>query len=421
MQYTISMMIRSMLSHLQQKHGISILLTLTIIFFMISFMSDLMITSQVTQKMSIHMQERVRAEYLAKSGEKLALFVVSIATGVEEAMSQASGSEQESTSVGLGDYAFALNGIPIGGEEDTESFEMLMDMFSLTDVMDSQVIRALKSFPGSFTIYTEDESARINLSYLQNKRLGRNAIAIFEKLLSCPAELRYLDEYKSLSSEELAYRVFDFIDKNSRASVKSGVTTEISPYSQLSPTFSLPNHIPVSVDEIRLVAGWDYDVHALFSKYITVFPWVETGGNDENRGREPLLNLNTASRELLQCLFSEMIESDDDYRNFVKRFSKVREDGEKWVMSNEEIADTLAKEFGYRPPEVASLSVGNDRTQWFTSGTSTYRLISQGRSGETTLTLVSVVNMQGKLLKDTMLYWSMKLKPFRDVGALQLQ
>ena len=82
----------------------------------------------------------------------------------------------------------------------------------------------LKLFDGSFTLDVSDESQRINLNYCATSRCSETLLML-EALFACPAEKAFLEQ-KKLSGRELAYRIKDWVDTDSRAEEASGYNDE---------------------------------------------------------------------------------------------------------------------------------------------------------------------------------------------------
>lgn len=361
--------------------GVSIIIALTVIIFMLGFVADLMVTSQVSHRMSINLQARAQAESLASSGQKLATFLLTIDQGVDLKMAEMA---QITPVDSPADIWGMLNNIPIGGEDDA-MLQLIISMFGLSEFMDAGLLQGLKSLQGSFSFMVEDESARINLSYLQSSQMGEQVMGALEKLLTCPTEEAFMAD-KNVVPTELAYTMFDFIDLNKKARLKSGYTTENSPYDGLDEPYKAVNRPLVSVAQLRLIAGWDPQIHSVFQPLVTVFPAPNKYSKLSliELGKQAFLNINSVSRQLLQCLFPEL--TPDCYDKFVLKHTRAV--AEKLTLASDAsaIAPTLRDLVCYEPePSLPNLAA------WFRTTSPTYRIRSQGVVGDTTYTKTVVI------------------------------
>ena len=357
-----------------REAGISIIISLAVIVFIISFVADLMVTSQVNHRLTVNLQDSARAEYLANSAQNLAIFLLTIDRGVDLKtfeMAQIMPSDSRADIWGM------LNDIAIGGDE-TETLKMIIEMFGLSEFMDRTLIRQLEGLIGHFRFIITDESARINLSHLQTSKMGTRAIQALERLLNCPSEQIFMDD-KNQDPTELAYKAFDYIDLNKKVRNKSALSTENAPYDRLNPSYKAANRPLMSVNQLRLVDGWDREIHMVFSPFITVFP-VPNKFNNQPRsefGSMPFLNINTTSQELLQCLFPDM--TPDCYNQFILTTTKNFEDNVTVASDASTISEALRNLVCYRP-----IDNEEDLTRWFRTTSSTYRIKAQGVTADTT-------------------------------------
>ncbi|MCY4443936.1 MAG: type II secretion system protein GspK [Proteobacteria bacterium] len=394
---------------LTENRGISIIISLTVMAFMISFIADLMVSSRVAHQMTLNLLNTTRAEYLAKSGEKLATFLLAIDAGIDLKTQELA---KIAPADGRDDIWGMFDGIPIGGEN-IEMLSAIMSMFGLKEFSDSQVTEKLKNLHGSFTLAIADESSRINLSYLQTTNMGKQGLEMLLALLNCPAEKHFL-ETKSLTPIEVAHRIFDFIDNDKRSNKNgaSGFSTESTPYQSKVPPYNPPNHPLESLDQLLLIEGWDSEMHAVFAPYLTVYPIPNHYSKKRKKdlGSEAQLNINTIPRELIQCIIPET--QGECYEDFVRKFHKLSTEKQRIASSSAEITKSLKDKMCY-------LSSDNIQTpqsaKWFKTQSSTFRIMITGQSGGIKRVLTSVIHrLSPELAKSQkpassvdMLYWRM--------------
>ena len=291
----------------KKKRGVSLLIALMTIALMVSFVSDMIITSAVNVEMAITTRDRVKAEYLAKSGLNLAIFIITLGWGVD--LFQAQASTPAAFRKDLSDTDSSLWAIfndlpPIGastvdflnaakgGEKGNE------DPFHLQGIMNEKVSQQMRLFEDQFTIHVEDEGSKINLNTCAYGKC-LETIQQLINLFSCPAEKEFLRS-KNIDPQELAYRIKDFISVSGTTSQESGYSDKNTPYLKTTPSYKAKGMQLDTLDELKLIDGWDDDLHTIFAPYLTVYPFNLTGKPDKSR-----ININTAKKELLSCMVKE--------------------------------------------------------------------------------------------------------------------
>lgn len=390
----------------ESKRGVAIIMALMIISFMVGFIADLVISSRVANQMSINLEDRLKAEYLARSGFNLASFLVSIDWGIDLKMHEMT---KQKVTDGSGDFWSFLNGLPIGSSE-VKMLAGMKETFGLSDVMDSDVLSQLDLFGGSFVIDVADEDSKINVNYLLKENTSKNTVyPMLVSLFSCPAEKEFLDR-KELTPEKLAARIADYIDTNKRVRAGAEYSEESSPYEDKIPKRG-PKNLPLdSIDELKLVDGWDDDVHAVFAPYLTVFPIIKEyypGLKDEKLEEFARVNINTSSRAFLGCLFSEM--NIDCRENFAVQYAKAREEQQNFS-DGSDLKNALKSLACY------DQSGDSKKEDWFRANSYTFRIKTMGLVGDQQRTLDSVVYrvdpdvMKKQKINNSLdlLYWSMR-------------
>ena len=67
----------------EKQKGISLLIAIMTIAIMVSFVADLIVTSSVQLELAMASKDKIKAEYVAKSGGNLALFILTISHGID--------------------------------------------------------------------------------------------------------------------------------------------------------------------------------------------------------------------------------------------------------------------------------------------------------------------------------------------------
>jgi type II secretory pathway component PulK len=362
------------------KRGIALIIAIMIISVMMLFTSDLILSSQVNITLASTNRDNIKAEYMAKSGMNAALLLLTSDLAYDLYNSKIS--KGATLSDGLGDIWSAMNGLPIGGET-LEMMTQFQESFDLNAVMDSKVMDQLKLFDGAFVLDVTDESQRINLNLCKNNKCAET-LAALKLLFACPAEKAFLDE-KKLSGDELAYRIRDWIDTNATADEKSGYSDEDEPYAKREPKMLAKNAPMDSLEELRLVEGWDEEVHAVFAPFLTIFPYKK--GTTDSPG-DFKINLNTASRSMLQCIFPE--SKGDCQEKSAIALAKRNRDNSTLGAPGQKVEDVLKDALCYQGASGQEGETSN-KANWFTQHSMVYRIETRGNVGDSEKKLVAVV------------------------------
>lgn len=398
-------MVREIDSEVQKEsksNGVALLIALMTIMLMVSLVADMIITSTVNLEMAVASRDRVRSEYLAKSGFNFALFFVSISWGFDLFRAQPSTpaimkDELHDDSKSIWSM---INKLPPMGAQllelmkagKVEKNEDLNDddPFKMKGLMNEKAAEKMMLFEDLFSIKVIDESSKININGCYKGRCIET-IEMLKALFSCPAE-RSLLQSKNLEPEQLAYRIRDFISDSTSASPETGFSDKNSPYLDQSPPYTTKGVPFDSIDELKLVAGWDDELHTVFAPYLTVYPYP-TEGNTNFRG---FLNINTIASELLSCLIPEA-RSSNCAENFAQKMYKIKKDND--VVFNVGIKETLSNlaclssstASPTQGSDPASTGSSNDPVSWFDRKSSVFRIEVNANTGKQSRKLLAII------------------------------
>lgn len=353
------------------RRGVALLTAIMVIATMIIFTADMIVTSSVNLKLAVKNRDNVKAEYLAKSGLNLALFLISADLGIDLFQYQM---QKTPPTDGAGDVWSMVNGLPIGGDT-MEMLGEVQEQFDLSSVNDGAVLDQLKLFDGSFAINVEDETKRINVNYCGEGQ-SPECLAMLEALMSCPAEREFLNK-KKLTPREVAANIKDWVDDNTRP-VEGWATagTEEAPYEKRDPKV-VPKNAPLdSLDELKMVEGWDDEMHTVFSPFLTIYPIPPPGVQ-----AKPKVNLNTAAQEVLFCLLPQSQSSCAEVATKFVNPAKAEDEPDN-VSNPQDIQKRLAEVFCENDAKKA---------KWFTYRTDTFRVQATGVVGDHEQTLETIV------------------------------
>ncbi|MBM4252235.1 MAG: general secretion pathway protein GspK [Deltaproteobacteria bacterium] len=386
-----------------RERGIALLIAIMIVSIMMLFTSDLILSSRVNVTLANQVKDNVKAEYMVKSGANIATLLLSADWAYKLFMAQQDPKSQLST--GIGDIWTVMNGLPLGGET-AEMLEGFQKEFNLNAVMDGDVLSKLKEFDGMFTINVSDESQRINVNNCFSGKCSQ-VMLMLEALFSCPAEKQFLEQ-KKLNPREMAYRIKDYIKKDPKADEASGFNDKNEPYQRRQPK-QMAKAAPLdSIEELRMVEGWDAEMQAVFGPYLTAYPF-QRGSTDNNNFQ---LNINTAQRGLLQCLFPET--RGDCAEKVALAIKKRDEDFSLLSQPGEKMADTLRNLLCYAGGDNnGNTGEATNRGAWFKQYSMTYRIEVEGSVGGSTKKLIAVIERvmpdqkKSERLAYRLLYWKM--------------
>ncbi len=363
----------------QRRRGVAIIVAVMIISLMMVFTADMIVSSQVNLELVTAARDNIVAEYLSKSGYNLALFLLSIDYGIDLfKQSQMKTPPQD----GLSDIWSMVNDIPIGAET-VEMLTSMQEMFNLSAISDSDVMAQLQLFQGEFTITVSDEAAKINVNYCAAGGVTtqcKQMRAMLTELFNCPIEKSYLDA-KNVNPDTLIAKIKDWVDSDSRADPKSGLSDESDPYQRLNPSYKTKNSQFDTLAELKLIDEWDDDLHAVFSPYLTVYPFKKLGSDTSDRAR---ININTVSRELLACLVPESRTQCSE--TFDLAVAKARANK---APIGENIEQVLRNVLCL--PKTISGKGAVNKADWFAESSPVYKIEVKGRAGFQEKSLQAVI------------------------------
>ncbi|MGE0172169.1 MAG: general secretion pathway protein GspK [Oligoflexales bacterium] len=354
----------------EKESGVALIIAIMIISTIVIFTTDMIINSSVNLQLAVANRDNIKAEYVAKSGANLSLFLISADWGVDLFQYQM---QNKKPSDSPQDIWAAINGLPIGAE----SMEMAMgmaDKLNLSKVNDEGAINQMQLFDGTFVIDVQDEGSKINLNYCVESR-AEECMSMIELLMSCPAERSFM-EGKKITPKEIAANIKDWVDDNSRITDGSSYSGESDPYIDRTPKVRPKNAPFDSIEELKMVAGWDDDLQRIFAPYFTIYPIPKIGLQ-----AKPKINLNSANRELIQCLMPESaLRCAEKAAKFLVRAEK------------DDPPEVLGDDAGIQK-RLSEIFCEDDKkkTNWFTYYTDVFRVVSTGIVGDQTVRLDTVV------------------------------
>jgi general secretion pathway protein K len=183
----------------------------------------------------------------------------------------------------------------------------------------------------SLRVTVEDSGARLNLNALfQAQEPGKLIpggstepflIALLDKVIG---EMDVSPEVKAgYDRHELADNLIDWVDADD-VRVRGGPEDDF--YQRQDPPYRAANGPLLSVDDLRLVEGFDDRLVTALTPYVTVYPFVAGGCVDAGKGCG--VNLNTAPPHVLALLFyNDGVQDRLATEDVVRQILKAREQG----------------------------------------------------------------------------------------------
>lgn len=160
---------------------------------------------------------------------------------------------------------------------------------------------------------------------------------------------------------------------------ESGLNDENDIYQKKDPPYSAKNGQLDSIDELRMIEGWDDELHAIFKPYLTVYPFLKE--ND----KFTKININSASRELLGCINPKA--KTDCNEKFELGIKKKKAEGERIAKDRNAISGILRDMFCNENEGEG----GAKREDWYDVRSDVFSINARGEVGNQTKVITAVV------------------------------
>ena len=373
----------------KSERGVALMVAVMIISIMMMFAAEFIVSSTVNLARATSLRDNVRAEYVAKSAANWAIWLNLFDYGLALQLKADKSGAGAAMAEGIGSIWNKLDeAFPFDTPLDVGDIAKFSEAMGMSQIMDSKVLELIESLGGSMGVKVEDESSRINLNVCAtNQTTQCNSVLMqVEALLTCTDVETDFMKKNDLKPGEIARRIRDWVDENPSAE-GSGYSDENDPYQKRVPPLKAKNSALDSVDDLLLVDGWDRELHAYFSPYLTVWPYINDG--EAAKSKEAVkLNINTMQPEALKCLFAHEQGDGDAKIKFVKKYREMMEQNGKIASTDKDIKDRLAELFG--------TSADKEKGAWMTTNSSTFRVKAKGIVGEQARTLEFVIQRLNK-------------------------
>jgi type II secretory pathway component PulK len=126
-----------------------------------------------------------------------------------------------------------------------------------------------------------------------------------------------------------------------------------------------------SLAELRLIEGWDEEMHMVFSPYLTIYPFPK----NETDAQNSRININTAHKALLGCLLPQA--KVDCNEKFQLKMAERARDGGAIASDRQGIKQALNDVFCAGSPDDNGRPADANEN-WFTSRSTVFRVAVTG-------------------------------------------
>lgn len=391
-----------------QRSGVALLVVMTTVLILTVLVTDLAYTARVRFLVTAHRVDRQQAWWLARSGVEIYELLILADREMGDALSQFGLDELgidnllemiPQINTGLLTMLMATdNGSDLEGDEDelkAQATAALEGTEAVSEEVREKAIeeggglfseRSWLDMPGDFAAEVQLEDCRINVNLLRSATTATlEESPTYQLMLGRLAgdENEIWLRERDLTARDLIANLTDWVDADStRAGNRGGY--EDSDYQNQVPPYHAKNGAFETMDEIRLVEGWQDEVYDRFAEQFTIY----------GSGK---LNISCEDDQIdWAILHSSFVESppvnDQSAQDYIELINEQRMLG--FLKTPKEYVAFL-RQIGVEPTrELESM---------LTNKTSVYRIISTGLVGSSavTMTQVSMFDSRGR---NTMLY-----------------
>jgi type II secretory pathway component PulK len=386
-----------------RRSGVAILMVVATLMVMTVVVTEIAYGSRVRLLTAAHQRDRVQAYWLARSGSNL--YSLILMANKELAKNSALSGMAETMGIPIGDALWQM--IPVlntgiirmlmgGGDVEDEDVETFKSTGHVSDEIAEESRegglfsdRNFLDFDGDFMAEVTDHESRININAFTNDT------AQFVRESSTAQQVLYLmsgDENdawlkaRNLNAEELVGNLKDWVDKDTMRSGGLG-GYEDSLYNTLDPPYLTKNAPFDTVQEMRVVAGWEGEVTDRFGEYLTVF--------GDSAGK---VNILTAPPEVLNSLVRACAQPPPNDDQLGQCTSNIDDNTFGFPPSGSD--DFASRYLQYCGIELDKQCLKDKVTE----SSSTFTITSTGLVGTSSVTITAIMDFNRKSIGEK-LYW----------------
>src|SRR3989344_1124997 len=259
--------------------GIAMLMAIVTVTILGILAAELVYETQVYHRIVYNSIDQLRAQYLAKSGLKIALLQLKVTQQIEERVKKNNATalvkSTDIDKIWSTPMVFPPPVLPSFSKTVQDSINKFKDELGL---------------PGKISIAISSESDKLNINQLvwpfpNQKATEEDFATQMQELFSATIETLlenkrkeddfFAEKYRYTNGKGLVQNILGWIDPNTIYDANGGAKE--SYYASLTPPYSPKNAPMASMSELHLVSGFDDELAELVSKYFT--PLVVSGVN----------------------------------------------------------------------------------------------------------------------------------------------
>ncbi len=391
-----------------QRSGVALLVVMTTVLILTVLVTDLAYTARVRFLVTAHRVDRQQAWWMARSGVEIYELLILADREMGDMIEQFAGDlgidnlleMVPQINTGLLTMLMASTGSSGLDEDDEELQAQAQAALEGTEAVSDEVRekaieeggglfseRSWLDMPGDFAAEVQLEDCRININLLRSATTATlEESPTYQLMLGRMAgdeNEAWLRE-RDLTARDLIANLVDWVDADStRAGNRGGY--EDSDYQNQEPPYHAKNGAFETMDEIRLVEGWQDEVYDRFAEQFTIY----------GSGK---LNISCEDQQIdWAILHSSFVQNpplnDQSAQEYIDLINEQRLLG--FLNTPKEYVAFL-RQIGVEP--------SNELQGMLTNKTSVYRIISTGLVGSSAVTMTQVSQFDSRG-RNTMLYY----------------
>lgn len=413
--------LRGMVHDRRERKGIAILVVIAALMIMTVLITELVYASRVRYMVAIHERDRVQAYWLARSGVNMHQLILLANKEISNNPQIKQGLEM----FGMGG-TFEFWSIPFVQNMNTGLLRMLLTGGGDIDSVDDDVVeefektgrfegdeeeqsssifndRDFLAFEGDFSSEISDHESKVNINYfaVETNATGTPPTTAQESptgqflfaLMSKEDDLTWFRQ-RNIDPWEVIGNLKDWVDQDTvRSGGRGGYEDTL--YNTLDPPYLTKNAPFDSMDEIRLVAGWEGEVCDRYCDKLSIY------GNEQGQ-----INMNTMDDTFILALVNHCVEGGTPLRlqqiqDGMQRLQDTWLLGRPTYEKPEELVRDLVN--------VAQFPVNQDCAKnKLTTKSQVFTVQSTGLVGTSEVTIEAVFDFSGNTREGKLMYWRVR-------------
>jgi general secretion pathway protein K len=402
--------------HRRERKGIAILVVISSLMIITVLVTELVYSARVRYMVALHERDRVQAYWLARSGVNMHQLILLANKEISNNPQVKQGLEM----LGMGG-TFEFWNFPFVQSMNTGLLRMLLTGGGDIDSVDGDVVEEFKqtgrfaaeegeevrssifddrdflAFEGDFSSEISDHESKVNINVFatenvttaQESPTGQFIFALMSK----EEDLTWFRQ-RGIDPWEMIGNLKDWVDADTiRSGGRGGY--EDSLYNTLDPPYLTKNAPFDSMDEIRLVAGWEGELCDRYCDKLSIY------GNSEGK-----INMNTMDDSFILAIVNSCIEGGTPLRpqQIIEGMQNLQN---SWLLGRPTYDEPaqLVKDL----VNVAGFPVNQDcATQKLTTKSQVFTVASTGLVGTSEVTIEAVFDFSGNTREGELKYWRVR-------------